>query len=86
MTLTLDIPQELESELSAQAARLGLPLGEYALRLLEGGRSSGDGPMTGAELVAFWREGGLIGSRPEIDDSPEHARRLRSRADSRDRG
>lgn len=34
MTLKLEIPQELERELATEAARLGLPLPEYALRLL----------------------------------------------------
>jgi hypothetical protein len=28
-----------------------------------------DKPKTGAELVAYWQREGLIGSRPEIDDS-----------------
>ena len=34
MTLTLNLPQELETRLATEAARLGLPVSEYALRLL----------------------------------------------------
>jgi hypothetical protein len=34
MTLTLDLPEELETRLTTEAARLGLPVSEYALRLL----------------------------------------------------
>jgi hypothetical protein len=38
MDLVLDLPAELESELTAEANRLGLPLKEYALRILAVGR------------------------------------------------
>ena len=38
MTLTLDLPPDLEAELAAEAARLRLPLEEYALRVLAFGR------------------------------------------------
>lgn len=34
MTLTLDLPTDLESKLAAEAAGLGLPLSEYVVRLL----------------------------------------------------
>jgi hypothetical protein len=37
MSITLDLPQELERELSMEATRLGLSLSEYALRLLSSG-------------------------------------------------
>ena len=37
VSLMLDLPAELEKELSAEAARRGLPLSEYALRLLAEG-------------------------------------------------
>lgn len=54
MTITLDLRRELEEELSQEAARLGLPLAEYALRVLSSSRTpsaAGDAPLTGAELV-----------------------------------
>jgi len=83
MTLTLDLPQELESELATEAARLGLPISEYARRLLSSGRTPGASPKTGAELVAYWQREGVVGSRPEIADSQEHARAIRRQAEER---
>lgn len=86
MTITLDLPGELERELADEAARLGLPLTEYALRVLAGhriGGPSGSAPRTGAELVAFWEREGVAGSRPDIDDPAAHARALRGQAEHR---
>lgn len=83
MSITLDLPRELEDELSAEAARLGLPLSEYVARILATGRPRSFLPKTGAELVEFWQDEGLIGSRPEIADSQEHARTLRRQAEQR---
>jgi hypothetical protein len=83
MSITLDLPEELASELSAEAAQLGLPLGDYLLRVLAGGRTAGTTPRTGAELVAYWQSEGLIGSRPDITDSQQHARELRAQAERR---
>ena len=85
MTLVLDLPPELETELAAEAARLGLPLSEYVLRLLAGGRTPSPALRTGAELVAYWQGEGLVGTRPEIADSPAHARALRGQAQKRAR-
>lgn len=81
MSLVLDLPPELETELAAEAAHLGLPLSEYALRLLAGGQS----PRTGADLLAYWQGEGLVGTRPEITDAPSHARALREQAQKRPR-
>ena len=86
MTLTLDLPTDLEQELSQEAARLRLPLAEYVLRLLAGthvGPPAEPAPRNGAELVAFWEREGVIGSRPDIADAPDHARALRTRAERR---
>ena len=83
MSIVLDLPPELESELAAEAAQLRLPLSEYAVRLLVSGRSSELKPSTGAELVAYWQSAGLVGTRPEILDSAEHARELRKQAETR---
>jgi hypothetical protein len=85
MSLVLDLPAELETELAAQAARLGLPLPEYVLRLLAGLRAPSPQPRTGAELLAYWQGEGLVGTRPEIADSPGHARALREQAQRRGR-
>src|SRR5947209_2577807 len=37
-------------------------------------------PTTGAEVVAYWERHGLLGTRPDITDSLEHARALRRKA------
>ena len=85
MSLVIDLPHELETELAAEAARLGLPLPEYALRLLAGGRGPSPTVRSGAELLAYWQDEGLIGTRPEIADGPTHARGLREQAQRRAR-
>src|SRR5260370_12318195 len=73
MSLVLDLPRELESELTAEAAQLGLPLPEYILQILVTGRGPSPAPRTGAELVAYWQSEGLVGTRPDIADSEAHA-------------
>lgn len=83
MTITLDLPKDLERELAAEAARLGVPVEQYALRLLSRQRRAADQLWTGAELVEYWRREGLIGYRPDIHDSASHARRLRRAAERR---
>jgi hypothetical protein len=83
MNLVLNLPSELESELSSEAARLGLSLSEYVLRLLAGGRALHPAPRTGAELLSYWQGEGLIGTRPKIEDSSAHARAVREQAQSR---
>jgi hypothetical protein len=85
VSLVIDLPPELETELASEAARLRLPLGEYVLRLLAVGRPPVPKPANGAELVACWEREGLIGTRPDIDDAPGHARALRKKAEKRER-
>ena len=85
MSLVLNLPAELETELAADAARLGLPLPEYILRLLAGGHPASPAPRTGAELLAYWQSEGLVGTRSEIADGPAHARALREQAQRRAR-
>jgi hypothetical protein len=84
MSLVLDLPPDLENQLAAEAARLGLPLPEYALHVLAGRHAPSSAPRTGAELLAFWQEEGLVGSRAEITDSLARARALRERAQRRE--
>jgi len=81
----LNLPTELESELASEAARLGLPLMEYVLRLLAGGRVLSPPLHTGAELLAYWQGEGVVGTRPEIADGSAHARELREKAQRRER-
>ncbi len=84
MSLVLELPPELESELAAQAADAGIPLSEYALRLLAG-QSSRPALRSGAELLDYWKAEGLVGTKPEIVDAPAHARVLREQAEKRAR-
>ncbi|MCB1777789.1 MAG: hypothetical protein KDI50_10165 [Candidatus Competibacteraceae bacterium] len=84
MTITLDLPQELEQELITEASRRKLSLSEYALDILKSRSLNGDSlPKTGADLVAYWQRENIIGSRPDIADSQIHARYLRRQAESR---
>lgn len=85
MTLIIEIPEELQTELATEAERLGLSLAEYALRLLQTRTTSGEPPRTGADLVSYWNREKLIGMRPEITDSQAHARRIREQAEQRRR-
>jgi hypothetical protein len=80
MELVLHLPSELEAELATEAAQLGLPLSEYALRLIAAGRSAGPALRTGTELLGYWQSVGLVGTRPEMADSQAHARGLREQA------
>ncbi len=83
MSLTLELPQDLEEELKKEAARLGMPLSEYALRVLTTGHSKRETPKSGTELVAYWQDEGLVGTRSDIQDAQEHARLLRREAEGR---
>ena len=85
MSITLELPEELENELSAEAARLGLSLPEYVLRVVSTNHLAGDRPKNGTELVAYWRGAELIGARADVSDSQSHARQIRERAESRRR-
>jgi hypothetical protein len=86
MTIKLDLPERLERELVVEAARLGLPVEQYALRLLSRESPPSAGPRSGAEVVEYWRREQLIGYRPGIEDSSAHARKIRHEAERRPRG
>ena len=83
MSLVLDLPDGLEAELAAEAARAGLSLSQYAVRLLVSGRGILPSVRSGKELLDYWSGEGLIGSRPEIPDAPSHARAIRDQAQRR---
>ena len=86
MTFILEVPNDLERELEKAAARAGLSVTDYALRVLAGidpHVSESNPPRTGAELVAYWKREALIGTRPEISDPAKYARDLRERAQRR---
>ena len=83
MTITLDLPQELEQELSVEAGKISLSVPEYILQLLAVRKFLEGQLRTGAELVSYWQSEGLINSRPEIKDSQEYARQIRHAAEHR---
>ncbi len=83
MSITLELPLELESELSTEAKRLNLPLSEYLLRVLLTRQFPSKPPKTGADVVAYWQSEGVINSRHDIIDSQAHARKLRHEAETR---
>ncbi|WP_414516237.1 hypothetical protein [Nostoc sp. PCC 9305] len=85
MSINLDLPPELENELSTEASRLNLPISEYILRILSVRQVLANPPKTGAELVAYWQSEGVINSRPDITDSQAYARKLRQEAQTRER-
>jgi len=85
MSITVDLPEDLQDELSAEAAQLGLTLPDYILRILSTGLPVGRTPKTGAELVSYWQSEGLIGNRPDITDSQARARQIREAAERRTR-
>jgi hypothetical protein len=85
MTLTLDLPQDVESRLAVEARQLGLTLEAYALQLLSEATAPAPPLKTGADVVAYWEREGLIGTRPDIIDSVEFARENRARAERRGR-
>jgi hypothetical protein len=80
MSLILEPPPDLETELAAEAEHLRLPLADYVLRVLAVGRFPNPMPRTGAELVAYWEREGLLGKRPDITDPSGHARALGEKA------
>jgi hypothetical protein len=83
MSITLDIPEALVSELTVEAGRAGLPLSDYVVTLLGTGRIAGPLPKTGVALVAYWQEQGIVGSRSDISDSQAHACEVRQQAEHR---
>jgi hypothetical protein len=85
MNITLELPLELEDELSTEASQLRLPLAEYILRVLSFRPFLQNPPKTGVELVAYWESVGVINSRLDITNSQEHARSLRHEAETRER-
>jgi hypothetical protein len=84
MSLVLDLPSELETKLTSEAQRLGLPLSEYVVRVLSAGTEHPQ-LRTGTELLHYWQSEGLIGARADISDSQAHARLLRQEVERRTR-
>lgn len=83
MSLIIELPQQLEFELSTGAKRFGVSLQDYVLQLLSSSVVRNEQPKTGKELVEYWQREGLIGTRPGINDSQAYARQLRAEAEQR---
>ncbi|GAB4461800.1 MAG: hypothetical protein Kow0031_40710 [Anaerolineae bacterium] len=83
MTIVLDVPTDLEQDLTAEATRLGLSLPDYVMRLLWERHNVTLSPKTGADVMQYWRDIGVVGSRPDIADSQQHARQIREEAEHR---
>ena len=69
MTITLELPPEIEASLPAQAAAQGISLREYLRHLLEGQARSPESPLTPGERAALWRQStaGLPRTQPLSD-------------------
>lgn len=87
MTITLELPPDLEAKLTAEAVQSATPVDIYALNLIEEGLMADPSDFkTGAEVVAYWMKHGLIGiwaDREDIGDSIEYARKLRHQSETR---
>jgi len=83
MGLTLELPPALANSLEREAAARGLTLPEYAVEVLAKSSADERPIRTGSDLVRYWEEAGLLGTRPDITDSSEHARRIREQAQRR---
>lgn len=83
MPYNLSLPDDLAGTLGNEASRLGMSLPDYALRVLSSVSQPTASIKTGAELVAYWKSAGVIGSRPDITDSQTYARELREQAQRR---
>jgi hypothetical protein len=84
MNISLELPSDLENELSTEASRLNLPLTEYVLRILSLRPDLENLPKTGVELITYWEKAGVINSRPDILNSQDHARQIRHQAETRE--
>ncbi|MEL6814057.1 MAG: hypothetical protein AAFP03_04490 [Cyanobacteria bacterium J06598_3] len=84
MAVNLNLPSDLETELSTEASKLNIPLTDYILRILSLRPFLPNPPKNGAELVAYWDSIGVIGSRADIADSQDYARQLRHQAETRE--
>jgi hypothetical protein len=83
MSITIELSPDLEAQLVAEAARLKLPISEYASRILQGGHYPTVLARTGEEVVKYWKAESVIGSRNDIPDSAQRSAELRHRSNNR---
>lgn len=68
MSVVLDLPPELERELTEEAEGLRVPLPDYIRRIILAARAPEPAPRNGAELVRYWMANGLIGDPDDAVD------------------
>jgi hypothetical protein len=83
VSINIELPSPLEIELTTEASQLNLPLTDYILHVLSVRASTQNPPKTGAELLDYWKNAGVIGSRADIVDSQGYACKLRDEAGTR---
>ena len=85
MSLVIELPASLEAELTAESERLGVSISEVVVKRISNHHNSDqfEKPKNGKELVQNWRKHGIPGSRPDISDSNEYARSLRTESETR---
>lgn len=88
MSIVVNLPDELERTIAAEAAKAGMTVSDYVadrLAKAAGGTVAGETKqrLSGAALVQRWRELGLIGYRSDITDPEAYSRRLREEAQRR---
>ena len=71
MSVTIDLPPDVEANLAAQAAALGVPLAKHLRRLLEEQAGAAKGiRKTPEERAKLWRDvSGLPDTKPLSDDA-----------------
>ena len=70
MSVTIDLPPEIEASLAAQAAARGVPLAEHLRRLLVAQAGGSGAQQTPAERVKLWRDvSGLPDTKPLSDEA-----------------
>ncbi|EAZ89557.1 hypothetical protein [Crocosphaera chwakensis] len=83
MKINIEIPKELEQELSQEASQINLSLSDYVIHLLLTRKVLNETPKTGKDLIAYWQQEGLINCRSDIKNSQEYARQIRYEAEHR---
>ena len=72
MSVKIDLPPDIEANLAAQAASLGISLDEHLRHVLEErARAPRSKPMTPEERATFWRDSvkGLPDTKPLSDEA-----------------
>jgi hypothetical protein len=71
MTVTVELPPEIEAGLAAQAAAQGISLQEYLRHVLQAQASVGRKPTTPRERAELWRKG--TADLPRTSPLPDRA-------------